>query len=82
MNKKEIKKANRKEVNKKGSERMRRFKENQENEKLLKKKKEVAPEDDGLSCLIYWEKNVIKGDDEWNERQYFYNKKDKKERFT
>jgi hypothetical protein len=73
--KKKRKSENRKETDKKGAERMRRFKKNQDNP--MKKKVDV-PEDDGLTCQVYWEKSVVNGDDEWCERFYYYNKNEKK----
>ncbi len=72
------KSENQKEAKKKGAERMRRFKENQEKPK--RKKREKITEDDGTACWTYWERNVIGGDDEWQERFYYFDKNKKVER--
>ena len=63
-----------KELNKKGQERIRRY--NELKEKPQKKKKKVVDViDDGMTAQIYWEKDVIGGDEEWHERIYYYTKK-------
>jgi hypothetical protein len=71
---KKLKSETKKEANKKGAERMRRFEENQ---KAPKKKEKVVVVDDNLICRSCWEKNVKAGDDDWHLRQVFYKKKEK-----